>query len=176
MRPALVRVRGRRRVRSSVRDGFEDSAGELYLNWNQGMKTMLSNVRHLAMAAALLGVLVSSQAVSAQSELDASEAEAFFGEWIVSLSTDFFDAEMDLKIEDQGGKVAASIAFPEQPASDVTDITRSGEALVLSYEIDSPQGLFPVSVTLTPNGEGLTAAFDFGGQFQAEGSAERVGG
>ncbi len=75
-----------------------------------------------------------------------------------------------------GGKVAASIAFPEQPASDVTDITRSGEALVLSYELDSPQGLIPMTVTLTPDGEGLTAAFDFGGQFQAEGSAERVGG
>ncbi len=59
---------------------------------------------------------------------------------------------------------------------EVTDITRSGEGLVLSYELDTPQGLIPMTVTLTPDGEGLTAAFDFGGQFQAEGSAERAGG
>lgn len=117
----------------------------------------------------------STTAAFAQSELDVGEAEAFLGEWVVSLDTDFGAFDMDLKIEDQGGKVAASIGSPDQGMSDVTDITRSGEGLVLSYEIDAQGQMFPVSVVLTPDGEGLMASFDFGGQFSAEGSATRAG-
>ena len=45
------------------------------------MKTTLLHVRRLAVAAALLGAIVSPRAVSAQSALDASEAGAFMGSW-----------------------------------------------------------------------------------------------
>ena len=60
----------------------------------------------------------------------------------------------------------------------MTDITRSGEGLVLSYEVDAQGQLIPVSVTLTlgPDGDALTASFDFGGQFSAVGSGTRVEG
>lgn len=140
------------------------------------MNTTMQNVRRLAVAAALMGVVFSAQAASAQSELDASEATAFMGAWVVSLDTEFGAFDMDLTVEDQGGKVAASIGSPDQGMSDVTDITKSGESLVLEYEIDAQGQMFPVSVVLAPDGEGLKAMFDFGGQMSAEGSAERSGG
>ncbi len=139
------------------------------------MNTKLHQVRRLAVAAALLGAVFSPLAVSAQSELDASEAEAFLGDWIVSVTSDFGAFDVNLKIEDQGGKVAASVALPEQGVVEVTDITRSGDGLVLSYEIDAQGQLIPVSVTLEPDGEGLTVEFDFGGQFFMDGSAARAG-
>ena len=34
--------------------------------------------------------------------------------------------------------------------------------------------MLPVSVTLTPDGEGLMASFDFDGQFTADGSATKA--
>ncbi len=64
------------------------------------MKTTLLHVRRLAVAAALLGAVVSPRAASAQSELDASEAEAFLGSWSVSLESDFGPIEFPLEIED----------------------------------------------------------------------------
>jgi len=53
------------------------------------MKTTLFHVRRLAVAATLLGVIVSPRAVSAQSALDTSEAGAFMGSWSVSLQSDY---------------------------------------------------------------------------------------
>ena len=137
------------------------------------MKTTLLHVRRLAVAGALLGAVFSPAAGSAQSMLDSSEAKAFLGDWNVALEADFGAFEMGLKIQDQGGKVAASVGSPEQGMSNVTDITRSGEGLVLRYEMDYQGQLVPVSVTLTlgPDGESFTASFDFGGQFSASGTA-----
>lgn len=139
------------------------------------MKDMPLHMRRLAVAAALLGVVFSPTVASAQSDLDASEAEAFMGEWMISLDTDFGAFDIDLKIEDQGGKVAVTIGSAEQGMVEVTDITRSGEGLVPSYEIDAQGQMFPVSVVLTPDGEGLVASFDFGGQFSADAAATRAG-
>lgn len=141
------------------------------------MKTTLFHVRRLAMAAALLGVVFSPRATFAQSMLDASEAQAFLGEWSVSLDTEYGVFAMDLTIEDQGGKVAATVGSPDMgTTADVTDITRSDESLVLSYEMDAEGQLFSVSVTLALDGEDLKASFDFGGQLYADGIAKRSGG
>ena len=139
------------------------------------MNTKLHQARRLALAVALLGAVFSPLAVSAQSDLDASEAEAFLGDWIVSVESDFGAFDVNLKIEDQGGKVAASVALPEQGVVEVTDITRSGDDLVLSYEFDAQGQLIPVAVTLEPDGEDLIVEFDFGGQFFMDGSAVRAG-
>ena len=141
------------------------------------MKTTLLNVRRLPLAAALLGAMFSPLGTSAQSELDASEAGPFLGAWTISLDTEFGAFDMDLKVEDQAGKVAASIGSPDQGGmANVTDITRTGEGLVLAYEVDAQGQRFPISLTLERDGEGLTAAFDFGGQFSASGTGTRADG
>ena len=141
------------------------------------MKTTLLHVRRLAVAAALLGAVVSPRAASAQSELDASEAEAFLGSWSVSLESDFGPIEFPLEVEDQDGKVAASAGSPDPAGglTEVTDITRSGDDLVLRYDFDAQGQSVLVSLILTPDGEGLLALFEIGdGAFSAGGMATKA--
>jgi hypothetical protein len=141
------------------------------------MKTTLLHVRRLAVAAALLGAIVSPRAVSAQSALDTSEAGAFMGSWAVSLQSDYGPLEFPLELTDQGGKVAAMVGSPDPAGglSPVTDIARSGEGLVLNYEFDAQGQLVPVSLTLTPDGEDLAAVFSIAdGAFTAGGAAKRA--
>ena len=140
------------------------------------MKTTLA-ARRLAVAAALLGVAFFPLAASAQSMLDTSEAEAFLGTWDIPLQTDFGPLVVELRIEDQGGKVAASVGAPGQDGMfDVTDITRSGENLVLTYELETEGEMLPLTLTLVPAGEALRASFDIGGQFSLSGTATRADG
>ena len=145
------------------------------------MKTTLLHVRRLAVAAALLGAIVSPRAVSAQSALDASEAGAFMGSWSVSVQSDFGPLEFPLMVTDQDGKVAVMVGLPDPTGAGagdpvpVTNVTRSGEGLVLNYDLDAQGQLVPVSLTLTPNGEDLAAVFDIGGgAFSASGTARRA--
>ena len=144
------------------------------------MKTTLLHVRRLAVVAALLGVVVAPRAVSAQSELDASEATAFLGSWSVSFQSDFGAIEFPLELADQDGKVAATVGLPDFTGAGpgapvaVTDLSRSGEGLVLNYEFDAGQ-LVAVSLTLTPDGEDLAAVFDLaGGALSLSGTAKRA--
>ncbi len=145
------------------------------------MKATLLHVRRLALIAALLGVVVAPRAASAQSELDASEATAFLGSWSVSFQADFGAIEFPLELTDQDGKVAAEVGLPDFTGAGpgapvaVTDLSRSGEGLVLNYEFDAQGNLVPVSLTLTPDGEGLTAVFDLaGGAFSLSGTGTRA--
>ncbi len=144
------------------------------------MKTTLLHVRRLAVVAALLGVVVSPRAAWAQSQLDASEAGAFLGSWTVAVESDFGPMAFSLELMDEGGKVAAKVGLPDPtgagagPPVAVTDITLSGEALVLSYEFDAEGKLLPVALFLTPSDDGLAAVFEIAdGAFSASGSATR---
>ena len=142
------------------------------------MKTTLLHVRRLAVAAALLGAVVSPRAASAQSELDASEAGAFLGSWAVSLQSDYGPIDFPLELTDQGGKVAASVGALDPTGGGgmqpLTNITKSGDGLVLRYDFDAQGQLVDVSLTLTPSGDDLTAVFEIGGGvFSAGGTAKR---
>ena len=142
------------------------------------MNDRLRYTRRLAVAAVLMGAILAPLGVSAQSELNSSDASAFMGEWLVSLDTEFGAFDMDLSIMDQGGKVAVSITSPDpaggaSAVTEITDVSKSGDNLVLNYELDAQGQLIPISVTLAPDGDDLAAAFDFGGQFFADGGATR---
>ena len=142
------------------------------------MNDKLHYTRRLAVAAVLVGAMLSPLAASAQSELNSSDASAFMGEWLVSLDTDFGAFDMDLSITDQDGKVAVTITSPDPAggaatATEITDVSKSGDDLVLNYELDAQGQLIDISVTLATDGDDLAAAFDFGGQFFADGGATR---
>lgn len=131
----------------------------------------------LTVGAALMLALLSPLAASAQSQLDASQAQAFIGNWTIAMDTDFGPFSMDLEITEQGGKVAASIGSPEMggPMQSVTDITREGEALVLSWEIDAQGQYMDVMMSLEPDGEDLATMFETaGGEFAATGVATKA--
>lgn len=131
--------------------------------------------RVLAVTAAAALALFAPSASSAQSTLDASEAQAFLGNWVVSMDTDFGPFAMDLAITDQGGKVAAQVAAAELGTQEITNVAKAGEMLVLAWDADAQGQIVDILLSLTPAGENLTASFEAaGGQFFAEGTATRA--
>lgn len=123
---------------------------------------------------ALLVLLASPQAATAQSELDTAEAQAFLGNWAVAFQTEMGPFEFGLNITDADGKVAAQM-MSELGNIDITTITRSGESLVMSYDMDAQGQIVPVTMNLQPNDAGLRANMDIaGGAFSAMGNATRA--
>jgi len=122
-----------------------------------------------ALAAAL------PMAASAQSDLDASQAQTFLGSWAVSFESPQGELVLDLDITDSSGKVAASIGSDMMGGmQNVTNISRSGDNLVLRYEIDAQGQIAPVALTLAPAGDALNASMDFAdGMFVMEGRATK---
>ncbi|HUF77163.1 MAG TPA: hypothetical protein VMM35_12835, partial [Longimicrobiales bacterium] len=139
------------------------------------MKRGSVKVLDLALWAALLGAATTPVHASAQSQLDVAEAQAFLGEWVVDMQTDFGPFTMNLDVTDQAGKVAASMGSPEMGGPQpVTDITKSEESLLLRFSTDAQGQMIDVEVALVPNGESLEVYFDVGqGQFSATGTAPR---
>ena len=114
------------------------------------------------------------RAASAQSALAVADAAAFMGGWTLGLDTPQGALSMELKVTDEGGKVAASIsAEPMIPGvTKITDIAKNGDKLVLSYTLEVQGMSIPAIITLIPEGDKWKANFDFaGGQFQTDGTA-----
>lgn len=143
------------------------------------MRRIYFTARNLTVAVAMVTVaLLSPPAVSAQSDLDASEAQAYIGDWSVAIESDFGAFTMDLEIEDQGGKVAAAIGSPEMggPMQDVTDIVRTGEGLTLTWDMDAQGQMVEAMMILSMDGEELSTLLSIAdGQFTAAGVGTRAG-
>ncbi len=128
-------------------------------------------------AATVLGVLlVAGPATAGQaSMLDSSAASAFMGTWVVSMESPrggTFD--QTLTIRDEGGKVAARLEGGRGGSNDITDITKDGDDLKLTYEREGRGGLIDIVVTLTLDGEMLNVTQVFGGgQFSMNGTGKK---
>lgn len=134
--------------------------------------------RHAWTAATVLGVmLLAGPAVFGQaSDLDSSEATAFMGTWVIALETPRGgDFTQTVTIRDEGGKVAARVEGGRGGNADVTDITKSGDDLVLTYEREGRRGRAEVSMTLALDGaEMVDATMSLGGgQFEISGSGKK---
>jgi hypothetical protein len=118
--------------------------------------------------------LVAPAGVSAQSQLDTAQAQAFLGNWTFAFQSDQGPFQMGLNISDAGGKVAAQ-STSDLGNVDITNITRADASLVLSYNMDAQGQSIPVSLRLTPNGEQLQANMDFaGGAFVVSGTGTKA--
>jgi hypothetical protein len=138
------------------------------------MKTHTKIPQRLALVAVLALALALPTAALAQSDLDTSEAEGFLGNWSLSMESPQGEFVMALDITDSSGKVAASISNDFTGNQDVTDISRSGDDLVLRYEVDAQGQVAPVALTLSPDGDALNASMDFAdGMFVMEGRATK---
>ena len=135
-----------------------------------GRKTMWTVMLAAALAVAM------PLAAAAQSSLATSEATAFVGAWELGLDTPQGAATLDLQIKDSGGKVAATIAMPPMmpDPQNITDIAKDNGALVLKYSLDMQGMAIPAKITITPDGGGYKASFDFAdGQFVMDGTAKK---
>jgi len=104
-----------------------------------------------------------------------AQAQEFLGSWNVAIQSEMGAFEMQLAIADQGGKVAATVGMAQMGNTSVTDITRAGEALVLTYSMDAQGQQIPVVVNLRPENQILRLNLNFaGGMFSATGTATRA--
>jgi hypothetical protein len=105
-----------------------------------------------ALAVALL-VTAAPSAASAQSALNASDAQAFLGSWTLAMTSDMGNFNMGLSLTDMAGKVGAVLDFPDAGMNqEITDVTKSGESLVLAFVGDAQGQTFDAVITLEPTG------------------------
>ena len=107
------------------------------------------------------------------SELDVSEAEGFIGMWSLSLESDQGPFDSSLDVKDMDGKVAATFSNDFMGETMVADITKVGDVLNLKWEGDMQGMLMPLTLTLTPDGDGMKASLDIAGFVQMDGTATR---
>ncbi|MEX2583699.1 MAG: hypothetical protein WD766_10520 [Gemmatimonadota bacterium] len=135
-----------------------------------------SDRRSIATLVAILVAAVSfaAPAASAQAPVPASEAQAFLGNWAVALDAQGQTFVLDINIQDAGGNVAAEVSSEMGGATNVEEISKSGENLVLNYDMEAQGQQVPVEITLTAADEGLDARVDFAdGMFQTTGKGTR---
>lgn len=116
----------------------------------------------LLVAAALTAPLATAGEAAAQSSVPAAEAGAFIGDWDVAIQGDA-PSTIRVNITESEGQVAAVVTGIEGRETPVTQITKSGESLVLGYDTTIQGQALPIEITLTPDGEGLRANIDLAG-------------
>ena len=117
--------------------------------------------------------LVPSAFAQEASELDVSKAEAFMGMWSLSFESGQGPLDYSLDVKDMGGNVAATLNSDFFGESVVTDITKVGDDLTLKWDGDMQGQVIPLTLTLTPDGEGLKTMLDFAGMAQMDGTVTR---
>ena len=105
------------------------------------------------------------------SELDASEAGAFLGGWTLNLESPRGPFVMNMDVADVGGKVAVTVNNDFMGESNVTDVSKAGEDLSLKWSAHVQGQTMPLTMSLTPDGDGLKASLDFAGMAVMEGTA-----
>jgi hypothetical protein len=118
-------------------------------------------------------------AASSQSALNVSDAPAFIGSWTLAMTSQMGDFSMGLDLADVGGKVGATLDFPDAGMNQaITDISKDGESLVLAFVGEAQGQTFDAVVTLTPTGaDAVEVYFDIAaGAFAMTGTGTKAGG
>jgi hypothetical protein len=103
----------------------------------------------------------------AQAVAQATPADAapFLGDWTLEMQGPNGPGTFDLTVKVEKEKVGAEIKSEQMPLHAITDVTKSGKSLYLSYSFDYEGNAVSAVVSLTPAAEGgkTTAQIDFAG-------------
>jgi hypothetical protein len=132
-----------------------------------------------ALGAFALALLVAGSPVqaSAQSALNASDAQAFIGSWSLDMTSQMGNFTMGLDLTDMAGKVGATLDFPDAGMNqEITDISKDAENLVLSFVGEAQGQTFDAVITLTPTGpDAVDVYFDIAaGAFAMTGTGTKA--
>ena len=106
--------------------------------------------------------------------LTAADAKALLGDWTIVADGMQGPATFSLTLKADGANTVGDLTSAATAPSTITDITRSGETVLLRYAFDYDGNMVPTVITLTPAGEGLDVSFDFAdGAYIMAGSATR---
>ena len=98
-------------------------------------------------AYALFGTALAAQTPAPLATADAGK---FMGAWALTLDSPQGSFSMTLTLSDKDGKVVGELTSDIAPPQAVTDISKSGNDLVLKYQGDFQGQAFAAKVTLTP--------------------------
>ncbi len=123
-----------------------------------------------AVVVALFALTGSAVRAQVPAPLPTSEAAKFMGAWVITLESPQGPFSMTLTVSDNAGNAAAELTSDIMPAQKVTDISKSGDDLVLKYQGDFQGQAFAAKITLTPADDKLGVNFDvMDGQFMMTG-------
>jgi hypothetical protein len=106
--------------------------------------------------------------------LAAADAKAVLGDWTIVAEGMQGPATFTLTLEADGEKTLGELTSDVMASTAITDITRTGETVLLRYWFDYEGNQIPTVVSLTPAGEGLEVVFDFAdGAYLMSGTATR---
>ncbi|MDG2040032.1 MAG: hypothetical protein P8J30_06070 [Ilumatobacter sp.] len=136
----------------------------------------MNNKRQYGMAAALLGVMLAVGPVAAgqASSLDASEAGAFMGTWVLTMETPRGTNEQTVTISDESGKVSTQLEGARGGSITVTDVAKDADSLVVSFSRNLQGNDIDIVLTLTLEGDTMHASQDVNdGMFSMTGSGTK---
>jgi hypothetical protein len=123
-----------------------------------------------AVVVALFALTGSAVRAQAPAPLPTAEAAKFMGAWLITLDSPQGPFSMTLTVSDTAGNTAAELTSDIMPAQKVTDISKTGDDLVLKYQGDYQGQAFAAKITLTPTDDKLGVNFDvMDGQFMMTG-------
>jgi hypothetical protein len=128
-----------------------------------------------ALAVALLAAVPSH--ATAQSALSTSDAQTFMGSWTLAMTSQMGNFNMGLQLADMAGKVGATLDFPDAGMNqEITDISKSGESLVLAFVGEAQGQTFDAVITLEPTGpDAVDVYFDIAaGAFAMTGTGTKA--
>ena len=141
-----------------------------------GVFTMTRQYARTAAVVLSVFLLAGPAAAGQASMLDAPEATAFMGTWVIAMENPRGGGTRDqtVVIRDEGGKTAAMIEGGRGGALDVNNIAKDGDSLVLSFERSVRGRTIPIVLTLTVDGEMINATQNLGdGRFTVSGSGKK---
>lgn len=140
------------------------------------MAGIISRIAPIMLALLLVVGIAGPATVAAQdSPVRAADARAFLGEWAIAVDAQGQAVVIELDITEENGNVAAEVNDPMGGGSvRINRISKAGDNLVLSYDVDAQGQAFPIRVTLTPEADALNAAIDVAaGMFTTTAKATR---
>ena len=119
--------------------------------------------------------LTASAARAQDAAAKPADVAKFMGTWAMTLDSPQGSFAMNFALTEKEGKLAGELSSDMAPPQEVTDITKSGEDLVLKYVGNFQGNSFDAKITLTPNGDGkANVTFDvMSGQFVMNGTATK---
>ena len=103
-----------------------------------------------ALVVAVCALMGSALRAQEPAPLPTTDAAKFMGAWLLTLESPQGAFSMTLTLSDNGGRVAGELTSDIAPPQKVSDISKTGNDLVLKYQGDYQGQAFSAKITLTP--------------------------
>ena len=133
-------------------------------------------MRKAVRVALVLSSALMASSVRAQSAATTpADVQKFMGTWALSLESPQGTFVLNFALKEKEGKLAGELTSDIAPPQDVTDITKSGDDLVLKYTGNFQGNEFDAKITITPTSDtAANVVFDvMNGQFVINGTGTK---